>query len=159
MTELKYQKHTVNAIHYFRSGNVTETRTYLQKIDFRVSVVRIRNGNRCLYISATFTINGNTQFRPVRQSVSCGCSLLPQGLISSVTCSVEARSLCALHRKMIFCQLRLLRTGLTNRRLQMLITSLIICFSLSSRPLTASKTLVSKTYTERRYCKIDPRES
>ena len=50
-------------------------------------------------------------------------------------------------------------TGLTNRGLQMLITSLIICFSLSSRPLTASKTLVSKTYTERRYCKIDSRES
>ena len=43
-----------------------ETRTYLQKIDFRVSVVRIRNGNRCLCISATFTINGNTQFHPVK---------------------------------------------------------------------------------------------
>ena len=49
--------------------------------------------------------------------------------------------------------------GLTNRSLQMLITSLIICFSLSSRPLTASKTLVSKTYTERRYYKMDPPES
>ena len=54
LTELKCQKHTVNAIHYFRSGNVTEARTYLKKIDFRVSVVRIPNGN--------------TQFRPVRRS-------------------------------------------------------------------------------------------
>ena len=49
--------------------------------------------------------------------------------------------------------------GLTKRSLQMLITSLIICFSLSSRPLTASKTLVSKTYAERRYCKMDAPES
>ena len=49
--------------------------------------------------------------------------------------------------------------GLTNRSLQMLILLLIIWFSLGSRPLTASKTLVNKTYTEKRYCKMHPPES
>ena len=46
--------------------------------------------------------------------------------------------------------------GSTNRSLQMLITMLIIWFSLGSRPLTASKTLVSETYAKRRYCEMDP---